>query len=173
MHSRYNWGSMKTGDSAPRIVIRPNSNFSGRGAFWLFVAMALPVLGIAASWALRGYWLILPFAGLELAVLGIALAISVHRGRYRETVRFGKRRVQVRRGYAGRLEHVEFPRPWTRAWIEPGASPALPGRLFLGAGGASCELAACLTEEERQSLCRRLRELTRTPVTAEQQGATV
>ena len=173
MHSRYNWGSMKTGDSAPRIVIRPNSNFSGRGAFWLFVAMTLPVLAIAVAWALRGYWLILPFAGLELAVLGIALAITVHRGRYRETVRFGKRHVQVRRGYAGRLEHVEFPRPWTRAWIEPGARPALPGRLFLGAGGASCELAACLTEEERQSLCRRLRELTRTPVTAEQQGATV
>ena len=157
---------MKTGDPAPRIVIRPNCNFTGRGAFWLFVGMTLPVLGVAVAWALRGYWLILPFAGLELAVLGIALAITVHRGRYRETVRFGQRFVRVRRGYAGRQEHVEFPRSWTRAWIEPGASPALPGRLFLGAGGASCELAACLTEEERQSLCRRLRELTRVPVTA-------
>ena len=159
---------MKNSDSVPRIVIRPNSNFTGRGALLLFCAMTLPVLGIALAWAVRGYWLILPFAGLELAVLGIAMAITVHRGRYRETVRFGDRYVRVRRGYAGRQENVEFPRPWTRAWIEPGASPALPGRLFLGAGGTYCELAACLTEEERQSLCRRLRELTRVPVTAEQ-----
>ena len=155
---------MSKRESAPRIVIRPNCNFSGRGAFLLFCAMTLPVLGIAAAWALRGYWMILPFAGLELAVLGIALAITVHRGRYRETVRFGNRIVRVRRGYAGRQEQVEFPRPWTRAWIEPGASPALPGRLFLGAGDTFWELAACLTEEERQSLCRRLRELTRAPV---------
>ena len=161
-------GQGRSHSQAPRIVIRPNCNFSGRGAALLFCAMTLPVLGVAAAWAARGYWLILPFAGLELAALGIALAISVHRGRYREIVRFGKRHVHVRRGYTGRREHVEFPRPWTRAWIEPGASPALPGRLFLGAGGASCELAACLTEEERQSLCRRLRELTRAPVTAQE-----
>ena len=164
---------MKTGDPAPRIVIRPNCNFTGRGALLLFCAMTLPALGVAVGWALRGYWLILPFAGLELAVLGAALAITVHRGRYREVVRFGRRHVHVRRGYAGHQEHVEFPRPWTRAWIEPGASPALPGRLFLGAGGAFCELAACLTEEERQSLCRRLRELTRASVTAEKKGATL
>ena len=130
--------------------------------------MTLPVLGIASAWALRGYWLILPFAGLELVVLGLALAITVRRGRYREVIRVGDRTVLVRRGYAGRQERVEFPRPWTRAWIEPGASPALPGRLFLGAGGNSWELAACLTEEERQSLCRRLRELTRDPVSAKE-----
>ena len=161
---------MKTGDRAPRIVIRPNSNFSGRGAVLLFCAMSLPVLGIGAAWALRGYWLILPFAGLELVVLGVALAITVHRGRYREVIRFGNRTVRIRRGYAGRQEQVEFPRPWTRAWIEPGASPALPGRLFLGAGESSWELAACLTEEERQSLCRRLRELTRAPVSVKESG---
>ncbi len=164
---------MKTGEPAPRIVIRPNCNFSGRGAVLLFLAMTLPVLPMAVAWALRGYWLILPFAGLELVVLGIALAITVHRGGYREVIGFGTRFVRVRRGYAGRQEHVEFPRPWTRAWIEPGPSPALPGRLFLGAGRSSCELAACLTEEERQSLCRRLRELTRAPVPPKKQGATV
>ena len=154
---------MSTGDPAPRIVIRPNCNFSGRGAIFLYCAMTLPVLAVATAWALKGYWLILPFAGLELLALGAALAISVHRGRYREVIRFGRRHVSVQRGYAGRQEHVEFARPWTRAWIEPGPAPAMPGRLFLGASGAYCELAACLTETERQSLCRRLRELTRAP----------
>lgn len=158
---------MNTGNPAPRIVVRPNCNFTARGAALLFCAMTLPVLGVAVGWTLLGYWLILPFAGLELAALGIALAITVRRGRYREVIRFGKRSVHVRRGYAGHQEHVEFPRPWTRAWIEPGPGPALPGHLFLGAGGSNCELAACLTEEERQSLCRRLRELTRTPATCE------
>ena len=83
---------------APRIVIRPNSNFSGRGAVLLFCAMALPVLGVGVAWTLKGYWLILPFAGLELVVLGVALAITVRRGRYREVIRFGERHVRVRRG---------------------------------------------------------------------------
>ena len=111
---------MKTGEPAPRIVIRPNCNFTGRGAVLLFLAMTFPVLGVAIAWALRGYWLILPFAGLELVVLGIALAITVHRGGYREVIRFGTRFVRVRRGYAGRQEHVEFPGPG----LEPGLNPA-------------------------------------------------
>ena len=81
---------MKTGKPAPRIVIRPNCNFTGRGAVLLFLAMTLPVLPVAVAWALRGYWLILPFAGLELVILGIALGITVHRGGYREVIRFGK-----------------------------------------------------------------------------------
>ncbi len=134
----------------------------------VFCAMTLPVLGVAGAWSIKGYWLILPFAGLELLALGIALAITVRRGRYREIVRFDRRRVRVQRGYAGRREHVEFPRPWTRAWMEPGPGPSMPGRLFLGASGTYCELAACLTEKERQSLCRRLRELTCAPASPEQ-----
>ena len=158
---------MDTGAHAPRIVIRPNCNFSGRGAALIFCVMTLPVLAVAAFWALKGYWLILPFAGLELLLLGAALAITVRRGRYREVIRFDRRHVRVRRGYAERQEHVEFARPWTRAWIEPSAKPAMPGRLFLGASGSRCELAACLTEEEKHSLCRRLRELTRAPALPE------
>ena len=63
--------------------------------------MTLPVLCVAAAWALKGYWLNLPFAGLELVVLGIALAITVRRGRYREVIRFGKRYVRVRRELHG------------------------------------------------------------------------
>ena len=142
---------MKTGKPAPRIVIRPNCNFTGRGALLLFLAMTFPVLVVAIAWALRGYWLILPFAGLELVVLGIALAITVHRGGYREVIRFGTRFVGVRRGYAGRQEHVEFPRPRTRAWIEPGPSPALPGRLFLGAGRLVLR-AGCLPDGGRKAI---------------------
>ncbi|MCY4341927.1 MAG: hypothetical protein OXE48_11305 [Gammaproteobacteria bacterium] len=41
---------MDTGDSAPRIVIRPNCNFSGRGAALIFCVMTLPVLVVAAFW---------------------------------------------------------------------------------------------------------------------------
>ncbi len=164
---------MNKDDTVPRIVIRPNCNFSGRGAALLFCAMALPLLGMASAWAMKGYWPILPFAGLELLVLGAALAITVQRGRHREVIRFGRRHVRVQQGYAGHRKQVEFPRPWTRAWIEPGSNPAMPGRLFLGASGACCELGACLTEGERQSLCRRLRELTRAPVPPEKQGASL
>jgi len=98
----------------------------------VFCAMTLPVLGVAGAWSIKGYWLILPFAGLELLALGIALAITVRRGRYREIVRFDRRRVRVRRP-ARRLR--------TGPWTSPPAQQ-----------GWEATYAACTTSRSSSAL---------------------
>ena len=44
-----------------------------------FALAALPALGLALAFTLQGFWPILPFAGLELAALAIALRVSLGR----------------------------------------------------------------------------------------------
>lgn len=62
-----------------RIEISPNCSLSARGAGLFFGSLCLVSFGIAGSLALLGYWPVLPFAGLEMGLLGWALWTSLQR----------------------------------------------------------------------------------------------
>ncbi len=55
-------------------VIRPNQSLSWRRALQAYAVIALTCLGIGITFALHGFWPVLPFAGLEVVVLGIGAA---------------------------------------------------------------------------------------------------
>ena len=59
-----------------RLVIGPNASMTVKVAWTVMAVMAFVSLGIAALFTLQGFWPILPFAGLELAALGLALPMS-------------------------------------------------------------------------------------------------
>ena len=62
-----------------------------------------------------------------------------------------------------RPEHcLEFPRAWTRLQFEP-ETPADHSHLWLTYTGARCEIGACLGEDDRVALARRIRELLARP----------
>ncbi len=56
-----------------------HSSISPQGLALVFAALALLSLGIAAAFAALGAWLILPFAGLEVAALGVAFWFTARR----------------------------------------------------------------------------------------------
>jgi len=64
----------------------------------LYTWVCVVSLGIALLFVARGYWPVLPFAGLELLVLGIALWISMRRGAYREVISIYPDRIEVEKG---------------------------------------------------------------------------
>lgn len=134
---------------------------SMRTAVCFLASMCVVSLLIAGFFTLQGYWPVLPFAGLELAALGAALAVSLRRNRYREVVVFEDARVSVRCGMVGEgaVLQVEWPRSSTRVLLERGPNRNDPTRLVLSNAGRTVVLARCLTDEERARLARRLREL--------------
>ena len=85
-----------------RLVIGPNASMSVRQAVWFIAWMCMVSLLIGGFFAWRGFWPILPFAGLELAALAAALAVSLRRNRYREVVDFDDEAVRVEVGEVGR-----------------------------------------------------------------------
>ncbi|MBA4284962.1 MAG: hypothetical protein C0434_05465 [Xanthomonadaceae bacterium] len=129
---------------------------------WLVMAvMAVASLGIAVMFALQGFWPILPFAGLELAALGLALYVSLKRNRYREVIAFDGDRVVVECGMSGegaRLS-IDWPRSSTRVLLEQGIHRNDPTRLCLHNGTRRLILGRCLTDEDRERLAARLRVL--------------
>ena len=138
-----------------RIELLPNCSLTPADARRFFGFVAVTSLMIAGFFVANGYWPVLPFAGLELALLAFALATSLKRRHYLETVEISDADITITcRGPAGERAH-QFSRHWARVTLR-GPRGWQPSRLLIESHGRACEVGAFLTEEERRALGRRL-----------------
>ena len=145
-------------------MIGPNASLSRRGAMWFMGSVGVVTLGSATGFALKGFWPVLPFAGLELVAVGWGLKLSMRRSLYREVITVGNRTVRVEFGMAGEgaSAQVELPRAWTRMRLErTSGNRHAPTRLVLCSSGQITVVGQCLTDPEREQLAARLNEVLR------------
>jgi uncharacterized membrane protein len=142
-----------------RIEIVPNCSLSKRGAFLFFASLCLATFGIAGLMALRGFWPVLPFAGLEMAVLGWALHRSMQRRHQLETITVSEEDVRIEHSDPAHYVEVVFPRHWARVKLRRPHSRLHPTRLTIESQGRQCEVGSFLTEQERRGLAQRLQRL--------------
>ena len=142
-----------------RIEICPNCSLSVRGARLFFAGACVVPGGIAAFLALKGFWPVLPFAGLEMALLGWALSACLERRFHSQTITVTDTDVSVDTRARTRREHVVFPRHWAQVKLRRPAARLHPSRLTIESHGHQCELGSFLTEEERRGLAVRLQRL--------------
>src|SRR5712672_2794187 len=121
--------------------------------------MGFVSFGVAGLMAAQGFWPVLPFAGLEMALLGWALKVSMARRHYRQTITVTESDVSVElRDQQHSVRHV-FPRHWAQVKLRRPASRLHPSRLTIESHGRQCELGSFLTEAERRGLAVRLQRL--------------
>ncbi|HEY6515831.1 MAG TPA: DUF2244 domain-containing protein [Steroidobacteraceae bacterium] len=142
-----------------RIVICPNCSLSLRGAALFFCGLCLFCFTLAGALALLGMWPILPFAGLEMLLVGWALHASLAR-RYRsEIITLTDADVSVESHDRTECRRTVFQRHWAQVKLRCPASRLHPSRLTIESHGRQCELGSFLTEEERYGLALRLQRL--------------
>ena len=144
---------------ALRIEICPHCSLSAHGARLFFATACAAPFGIAAFFAMRGFWPVLPFAGLEMALLAWALRGALERRFHRETITVTESDVSIERCHRERCSRVVFPRHWTQVKLRRPAAKLHPSRLTIESHGRQCELGSFLTEEERRGLALRLQRL--------------
>ena len=153
--------------NAHRLVIEPNRSLGWRQSFVLILAVAVLLFSVATVFALKGYWMIFPFAGLEVAAL-MYCTYLVTRSTYRcQVVSIDEREVKVdkgrRRQFGARRQGPEetrvYPRPWASVRLEEQDSDWHPAHLSLGASGDRVELGEFLTNAEKRELAHRLRSM--------------
>ena len=152
--------------SETRFVIRPNGSLSWGQAITFMVFISTVSLGIGLAFAWMGFWVILPFAGLELLALGAGLYVSLRGNDDREVVTVSQGRVTIEYGRVGDPERIvrEFARAWARIRLEPPQGKTGHARLLVGASGQFVELGRCLTDAEKRRLGQRLQNVLATPV---------
>lgn len=136
---------------APRNALTPRQARN----FLLFTGGTC--LGFAAFLALKGFWPVLPFAGLEIGALWLALKFNRRRELHSQTILVSAEEISVRKRHPGHPDRVAvFPRYWSRVKLRRSAIASHPSRLMIESGGQSCEVGEFLTEVQRQDLARRL-----------------
>lgn len=140
--------------AARHIDLIPHCSLSVRGACVCFGVICSVTVGIAATATLLGYWPVMPFAGLEMAVLAWALHANMQRRFERESIDITDTEVVIEDAHAS-PPRIVFPRHWARVKIRNPESPR--SSLVIESHGRAREVGKFLTEEERRQLAAELR----------------
>ena len=121
-----------------------------------FLGVVLVCMGTATAFAALGYWLILPFAGLEIGLLAWALETMREREGDYETLTIDGDVVRLEWRSGKQSGRREMNRHWVRVRCECAAS----GRnccLSVGSHGRETEVGHYLSDEARLKLAAVLR----------------
>ncbi|HET8701621.1 MAG TPA: DUF2244 domain-containing protein [Nitrococcus sp.] len=144
-------------DGSWYLILRPNIALSWRQTK-LFLLLTTGVsLAWAGAFAVMGLWLILPFAGLEVGALALALIVTAQRAYDTEVVHVSESKVQIDKGRR-RLEHRwSFDRVWSEVILAAPGHPWYPTRLVVRSRGELVELGSFLADDERAQAAGELR----------------
>lgn len=97
------------------FISRPNRSLNPVQQRLVFWGVAIPCMGIASIFAGMGYWLMLPFAGLEMGLLAWAFEnLRAHNEDY-ESITIQGDRLIVECREAGQKSRREMNTHWTQA----------------------------------------------------------
>jgi uncharacterized membrane protein len=142
---------------ASRFIIRPNCSLSWRGVVRFYMSMVVVSFGIALVFAIQGAWLILPFAGLEMLVLGAALYVVARRAYRWQSVSIHADRVVITEHDQSSERQQTFQRAWAQVRLEPARIKGYPPRLFIRSHGRAVEIGGYLADAEKEHLALELR----------------
>jgi len=136
--------------------LRRNCSVSPAQLGWLYASLCVVSLGIGTVFWFQGAVLILPFAWLELAAVGLAFMVYARHAADGEHILLQGGRLVVETENAGRLERAEFNRDRVR--VEPGTDDRSlievsgQGRRVIVGRYLRPELRPVLAKELRQAL---------------------
>ena len=136
--------------------LRRNCSVSPAQLGWLYASLCVVSLGIGTFFWFQGAVLILPFAWLELAAVGLAFMVYARHAADGEHILLQDGRLVVETENAGRLERAEFNRDRVR--VEPGTDDRSlievsgQGRRVIVGRYLRPELRPVLAKELRQAL---------------------
>ncbi|HRF11362.1 MULTISPECIES: DUF2244 domain-containing protein [Candidatus Accumulibacter] len=138
-------------------VARPNQSLSVTERNWVFVAMAAASSTIAIVFLYFGAWPVLPFTGIELALLWWALRHSEETAEDFERIALesGQLTIETRRGALA--ERHAFQPYWVRLqYVKPQGQSS--HRLLIRSHGREVEVGRMLTEEQKKALASELKQ---------------
>lgn len=129
-------------DAGFRVELKRNCSISPRGLALVFATLAALAVAIAAAFAALGAWLILPFAGLEIALLGAAFLHTARHATDAERIERERERLTVDVSEGERRQRYELDARRARVWLRG-------GRVLLHAPQARLEVGRHLDAASR------------------------
>jgi uncharacterized membrane protein len=133
--------------------LRRNCSVTPAQLGWLYLSLCVLSLGIGVFFWMQGATLVLAFAGLEIALVGLAFLAYARHATDGEWISLQGTSLVVEKESAGRRERAEFARQWVR--VEPKSGDC--SLIELSGQGRSVEVGRFVRPELRQVLAREIR----------------
>ena len=136
-----------------RFTIYQNQSLSKRGNQVFFLTIFCLSFAIALAFAWQGLWLIVPFAGIEMLALGLALYWCLNRLSRTETITVSDKEVSLSVQQSNRHQSsCIFPKAWTRATVLSPQTITQKPQLCLEGNRSKVEIGAFLGDLEKVKL---------------------
>ena len=140
-----------------QIILRPNRSWTWRSNTY-FIGTLLTISAIVATtFALRGFWLVLPFSALEMSALIGCLYVCVRRTHAQEVLTFSADELIVEMGHRRPERIYRFARFFTRFLVEPARHPWYRNQIAILARDERVEIGRFLPQDEKSLLVKQLR----------------
>lgn len=135
-----------------RFLLTPNRSMSWQGNVRIWMALfALSAL-IVTGFSLIGAWVILPFAGLELAALAGGFYYTSRQCQKQEVLILGQDSIRLEKGMKRKEAEWEMPRQFTRVWEDEARHPFTPPKLHLQFRQEEIPVGAFLNIDDTKTL---------------------
>lgn len=132
---------------AQEWTARPNCSLTPTARRNLVCGILALSLLVSGGFLLAGAWLVLPFAGLELAALYMALRALDRADSASETIRLEDGRLTITTRFPGEDRQLSFPTAWARVSLEAVDTP--DPLICIRSHGRSCQVGRLMTPPQR------------------------
>lgn len=147
------------GETKKGFVVMPNKAMPWHQLVLVYSIIAGFTIGVALGFFYQGLTLVLPFAGLEIVALGVALYISAWRGGVKEVISITGDKIRIEIGHDFPEQRYELKRAWAQVVLQRPWHNWYPSHLFIRSHGQQVEIGHFLNESERQGLAIELQKL--------------
>ena len=144
-----------------QIVLQPNHSLSWRALKYFLAFMMFVSFGIAITFVFFGYWLVLPFTGLEMAFLSYCLWWCLRRTSLQEVIVFSADEIRLETGIDGPDRTEVWERFFTKIHINQAIHPWYRKSVALVHRGDRFEIGSFLTTVEQDELIESLHRMVR------------
>ena len=146
-------------ESLFRITLTPNKSLSWKSniLFILAISVTCGVIGIA--FYIAGAFLILPFAGLEIILVGTCVYLVVQRSYKQEIITLTPEKLKIEKGNSKPNQFWEYFRIWAFVVVEKPKHPWYPAHIVITSKGERVPIGDFLTEKEKLDLVDKLRNI--------------
>lgn len=135
-----------------RYLLTPNRSMSWRGNMRIWLGLFVLSAIIVTGFSLIGAWVILPFAGLELAALAGGFYYTSRQCQKQEVLVLSPSAIRLEKGIKRKEAEWEMPRQYTRVLRDEPRHPFTPSKLHLQFRDEIITLGSFLNLEDTDAL---------------------
>ncbi|MBW0147075.1 DUF2244 domain-containing protein [Marinobacter arenosus] len=135
-----------------RLLLTPNHSLSWRGNVKIWLALLALSAMIAGGMAMAGAWVIIPFAGLELAALAAGFYLTSRACQRREVLTVSDTDIHIEKGRTRKLAEWTLPRRYARLRLNAPRHPFTAPKLELIHRDTQVTLGSFLNIEDTEIL---------------------